>query len=738
MVTPAPWHAPAVEHWVSQAVLLSADPAGDQLDEKWLRRAADADADKLPAGVSADQYVETVMGLLRGEPRLAWRDADAAFLPASSLPPPRPAPRPAPPLPQAGGRGGVAGGARGAPPPPHAPTPARAAPAAAFVSGGIFVRRLRSAEDEASLAALLSPFGRVVSFKWARPSAYAKPAGVTVQVRMDTEAAAEAALAAASSPEGLVFPDGCRAAMSRLTLPPGKPAGSGGGGGGGGGAGAAAGAGANGGGASAAPSEAVAPSPATRAAAPPRFGCDVCGIASMSSAKQLEDHLRSARHASGMAAASKRPAQPPPAAPPHAAAEAAAAADGGGVAAPSCGLFVTNLSTPSDEAAVREFASRFGRVASFDVRRPKNGFVNVAFVVLDTADAAAAGGGDDELLRSAHGRRIKVSLLKPQAVVPAAAAAARAARPGAPAPALQPAATAVAASASSTAPPPPSAPWGCALCGIPRMQGPRQHEEHVRGAQHRAKAGGAAATQPAPAAPAAAVSAPAAAPPASTHNAAAGYASRKGGAPPPEHACGYANGGGGGGAHAPSSSTSTYVNTRRFEQYNSPQPAQAQQAQQSQQSQQHAPASSPDPAIAAAAAEAAATSAAAAKAALELAASKEGEVVSLRAALAAEREQLKDEREHASNQLKELVKGVTDALASQREATRRADRLAGEMDALKCCPMCMEGAKDAVLLPCKHLTACVKCAVDVLRKPVEARHCPICRTNATGWVQIFV
>lgn len=45
------------------------------------------------------------------------------------------------------------------------------------------------------------------------------------------------------------------------------------------------------------------------------------------------------------------------------------------------------------------------------------------------------------------------------------------------------------------------------------------------------------------------------------------------------------------------------------------------------------------------------------------------------------------------------------------------------------CVVCWEGAKDVVLLPCKHMALCMGCARSMLGRsaPQQARCCPMCR-----------
>lgn len=46
------------------------------------------------------------------------------------------------------------------------------------------------------------------------------------------------------------------------------------------------------------------------------------------------------------------------------------------------------------------------------------------------------------------------------------------------------------------------------------------------------------------------------------------------------------------------------------------------------------------------------------------------------------------------------------------------------------CVICCENDRDALYLPCKHNTACVRCSKNL-------RECPICRTKIEDFIKIY-
>lgn len=47
-----------------------------------------------------------------------------------------------------------------------------------------------------------------------------------------------------------------------------------------------------------------------------------------------------------------------------------------------------------------------------------------------------------------------------------------------------------------------------------------------------------------------------------------------------------------------------------------------------------------------------------------------------------------------------------------------------------CCIICCESDRDALYMPCKHNTACLKCSKSL-------KDCPICRTKIEDIIRIY-
>jgi hypothetical protein len=53
------------------------------------------------------------------------------------------------------------------------------------------------------------------------------------------------------------------------------------------------------------------------------------------------------------------------------------------------------------------------------------------------------------------------------------------------------------------------------------------------------------------------------------------------------------------------------------------------------------------------------------------------------------------------------------------------------------CVVCLTAPKDTVLVPCRHLSTCLACTRRLAGAP-QPLHCPVCRTRATDFLQLFL
>ena len=73
-----------------------------------------------------------------------------------------------------------------------------------------------------------------------------------------------------------------------------------------------------------------------------------------------------------------------------------------------------------------------------------------------------------------------------------------------------------------------------------------------------------------------------------------------------------------------------------------------------------------------------------------------------------------------------LVKKITTQSAAGAETEKGKKVVVEEKD----CAICYENEKNAIFLPCKHNTTCMKCAT-------KLKICPICREKIENYIQFF-